>query len=142
MKKRFIACVLVLALGFAGCGSHEVKEIIATSVNTTTIAETTTTATTEPAPEPEITLPVIDGSTSTIPLHAYIKTKLLGGIYSEICDRTIHNKTFESFDRLLASVYSYAASRQVSARNVALLSVDGILPSRETFTDGSYPRNH
>jgi hypothetical protein len=37
------------------------------------------------------------------------------------------------------SVYSYAASRQVSAGNIALLAVDGITPSRESFTDGSYP---
>jgi phosphate transport system substrate-binding protein len=229
-----------------------------------------TTATTEPAPEPKITLPVIDGSTSTIPLHAYIKTKLLGGNYGENRYNTIHSKTFESFDKLIAgeadviltvpitpeqrelaentegftlgeeaialegfvfivnpenpvksltqkqirdiysgkitnwaevggddaeiiayqrnemsgsqsymnefmgetslmnapttmvisemgymvetvadytngkyaigySVYSYAASRQVSAGNVALLSVDGIMPSRESFIDNSYP---
>jgi ABC-type phosphate transport system substrate-binding protein len=293
MNKRFIAGLLVFVFGLTGCGSSEVTETNATPATTTvatfdmsTAAETTTTqavissttttittttaAITEPVPEPEITLPIIDGSTSTIPLHAYIKTKLLGGNYGENRYNTVHSKTFESFDKLLAgeadviltvaitpeqrviaentkeftlgeepialegfvfiinpenpvkslsqaqirdiysgkitnwkevggddaeiiayqrnetsgsqsymnefmgetpladapttmvisemgymvetvadytngkytigySVYSYAASRQVSAGNVALLSVDGILPSRESFTDASYP---
>jgi hypothetical protein len=37
------------------------------------------------------------------------------------------------------SVYSYAASKQVSAGNVAFVAVDGVLPDRESFTNGSYP---
>jgi ABC-type phosphate transport system substrate-binding protein len=280
--KKIIAIISTAIILLTSCGSLETAESITTSATTTAAAtfETTTTAaitltetttsTTAPIYEPKITLPVIDGSTSTIPLHAYIKTKLIGGIYSEIRDRTVHSKTFESFDKLLAgeadviltvpitpeqrviaentegftlgeeaialegfvfivnpenpvksltqaqirdiysgkitnwaevggddaeiiayqrnetsgsqsymnefmgetpladapttmvisemgymvetvadytngkyaigySVYSYAASRQVSAGNVALLSIDGILPSRESFSDGSYP---
>jgi ABC-type phosphate transport system substrate-binding protein len=310
MKGRFIAGVLVFALGLSACGSNGATETVAMPVTTTETAfETTTTSVTtmpsiivttttpsettialsettiapsettttpsetttiETAPEIEKTFPVIDGSTSTIPLHAYIKAKLSGGIYSEISDRIVHSKTFEAFDNLLAgkadviltvpitpeqrviaektegftlgeepialegfvfivnpenpvksltqtqirdiysgkitnwadvggddteiiayqrntnsgsqsymnefmsetplvdapttmvinemgymvetvadytngkyaigySVYSYAASRQVSAGNVALISVDGIHPSRESFIDGSYP---
>jgi hypothetical protein len=37
------------------------------------------------------------------------------------------------------SVYSYAAEKQANAANITLLAVDGISPSRETFTDKSYP---
>ncbi|MDR0943615.1 MAG: substrate-binding domain-containing protein [Ruminococcus sp.] len=278
MKKIIVTLTAILLL--TSCTSPETIETITTPQTTaaetfeiSTIKETTTEAVTTTAviiPEPKITLPIIDGSTSTIPLHAYIKTKLLGGDYSGNRYNTIHSKTFESFDKLIAgkadviltvpitpeqrvitehtegftlgeepialegfvfivnpenpvknltqaqirdiysgkitnwkevggddaeiiayqrneisgsqsymnefmgetpladapttmaindmgymieavadytngkyaigySVYSYAASRQVSAGNVALLAVDKILPSRESFTDGSYP---
>jgi ABC-type phosphate transport system substrate-binding protein len=283
-KFNIALIMLFIIIVLTSCGSPETAEAIAAPATTTaatfkmsTTSKTATVTTTEAVttataitPETKITLPVIDGSTSTIPLHAYIKTKLLGGNYGENRYYTTHSKTFESFDRLLAgeadviltvpitpeqrvtaentegftlgeepialegfvfivnpensvknltqaqicdiysgkitnwkevggddaeiiadqrnetsgsqsymnefmgetpladapttmvisemgymmetvadytngkyaigySVYSYAASRQVSAGNVALLAVDGILPSRESFTDGSYP---
>jgi phosphate transport system substrate-binding protein len=37
------------------------------------------------------------------------------------------------------SVYSYAASAQEEAGNVRFLAIDGVSPSRETLSDGSYP---
>jgi ABC-type phosphate transport system substrate-binding protein len=37
------------------------------------------------------------------------------------------------------SVYTYAAEKQANAANITLLAVDGVAPSRETFTDKSYP---
>jgi phosphate transport system substrate-binding protein len=118
MKRRLTAAVLAIALGFVGCGVTETAAEVTTTATTTagtfemstaaeatteaTIVTTTTVTITEPTPELEITLPVIDGSTSTIPLHAFIKTKLIGGDYSEHRENTIHSKTFEAFDKLIA----------------------------------------
>jgi phosphate transport system substrate-binding protein len=283
-KLNIALIMLFTIIVLTSCGSPETAEAITapattapatfeipTATETATVTRTEAVATTTAiTPTSEITLPIIDGSTSTIPLHAYIETKLLGGNYSEIRYNTVHSKTFEAFDKLIAgkadviltvpitpeqrvitentkgftlgeepialegfvfivnpenpvkslsqaqirdiysdkitnwaeiggddaeiiayqrnetsgsqsymngfmgetlladapttmvisemgymvetvadytngkyaigySVYSYAASRQVSAGNVALLSVDGILPSRESFTGRSYP---
>jgi phosphate transport system substrate-binding protein len=277
LKKSLIIFAAIVIL--TSCASTETAEA-ATPATTTaaaaevsTVAETTTTTHETKSAisiEAEISLPVIDGSTSTIPLHAYIITKFGGGNYGENRYYTTHSKTFEAFDKLIAgeadviltvpitpehrviaentegftlgeeaialegfvfivnpenpvkslsqaqirdiysgkitnwkevggddaeiiayqrnetsgsqsymnefmgetplvtapttmvindmgymmetvadykngkyaigySVYSYAASRQVSAGNVALLAIDGIKPNRESFISGTYP---
>jgi ABC-type phosphate transport system substrate-binding protein len=118
--KKFITVITAIIL-LTSCGVSETMEIITTPAATTKVITTTITAiektitaiektttaiektiTTITEPEPIVTLPVIDGSTSTIPLHAYIITKFVGGNYGDNRYRTTHSKTFESFDKLLS----------------------------------------
>jgi ABC-type phosphate transport system substrate-binding protein len=117
MKGRLIAGLLSLALGLSGCGTLEsteatvttataaaaTVEITTTSVETTatTTYITTTAAINEPVPYEEITLPIIDGSTSTIKLDAYIRAELLGISIQEASYGTKHSKTFEAFENLV-----------------------------------------
>jgi phosphate transport system substrate-binding protein len=113
MKRRFIAGLLVFALSLSGCGVPETEEVIVTTdvttttevttttakATTTTVAETTTTTIAEPADEK--TFPIIDGSTSTIKLDAYIRAKLLGISIQVASYGTKHSKTFEAFEKLV-----------------------------------------
>jgi ABC-type phosphate transport system substrate-binding protein len=117
MKRRFITGILVIALGLSGCGTPESAEAVVTTATTaaatfemSTVAETTAEATTslattftttEPTPEIEKTFPIIDGSTSTINLDAYIRSELLGISIQDALYDTQHNKTFESFENLV-----------------------------------------
>jgi ABC-type phosphate transport system substrate-binding protein len=112
MKCRLIAGLLVLALGFSGCGNSETAEAFTTTVTsaaassmstTTTTTATTTAATTAAIAEPivEKTFPIIDGSTSTIALDAYVRAKQHGISTQEAMSHTKHNKTFEAFEKLV-----------------------------------------
>jgi phosphate transport system substrate-binding protein len=117
MKKFITALAAIIIL--TSCGTPETAEAIVTPATTTaatslmsTITEATTTyattiitsenTTAKPQKESERREFIIDGSTSTIPLHAYITTKLFGGNYGENRYRTTHSKTFEAFDKLIA----------------------------------------
>jgi phosphate transport system substrate-binding protein len=120
MNKRLISVVLVIALGLTACGSDAAGEAIASAATAATVTtpmstteETTPTATTKAItttvtsaitksdPEPEKTFPIIDGSTSTIKLDAYIRAELLGISLQDALYDTKHNKTFEAFENLV-----------------------------------------
>jgi ABC-type phosphate transport system substrate-binding protein len=119
MKRMIIVGLLVIALELAGCGSGEAAETITTSATTTAatspmsataeiIAAATTAiqteATTTPenlAPETKIVIPKIDGSTSTVALDAYFRSKILGIEINKAKRETVHNKTFEAFENLV-----------------------------------------
>ncbi|MDR0943717.1 MAG: substrate-binding domain-containing protein [Ruminococcus sp.] len=118
MKRRFIAGLLVIVLGLTGCGVPEAEEVIVTTDVTTTTETTTTEATTTTAkatttttttttiaePADEKTFPIIDGSTSTIKLDAYIRAKVFGISIQDASYNifnTTHSKTFEAFENLV-----------------------------------------
>jgi ABC-type phosphate transport system substrate-binding protein len=117
MKKRIITGLLILALGVTGCGSDTAAEATAapattaaaaspmstaaetTAANTTEVTKTATSSATEP--KAKKTFPIIDGSTSTISLDAYVRAKLRGISTQEAISQTKHNKTFEAFENLV-----------------------------------------
>jgi phosphate transport system substrate-binding protein len=118
--KKTIAAISAIVL-LTSCGVPETAEVIATTATATTASQMptatetttakTTTATTSITNEtenaktekqPEIRELIIDGSTSTIPLHAYIISKQSGENYGNVRYYTEHSKTFEAFDNLIA----------------------------------------
>lgn len=112
MKKK-ISAILAFAMLLSGCNSGKEPEAATvttvtsetTTAVTTTLATTTTTTTTttaaEEAPDPTENLPIMDGSTSAIPLEAGLKAELLGISYNEAKELVSHTKTHEAFERLL-----------------------------------------
>jgi phosphate transport system substrate-binding protein len=127
-ERTLTAGVLAIALGLTGCGKERTAEVIAASANSTaetsaaaiksetttakaavttkaattvtTTATTTTTAAASVIPVEKM-FPIIDGSTSTTKLDAYISAKLLGISIQDASYNTKHSKTFESFENLV-----------------------------------------
>lgn len=113
MKKK-ISFILAALMLLSGCNGNQTATTTQTDapVTSTTTAETTSVTTTKVTTASAVTttaeqsdpaeeLPVMDGSTSAIPLEAGLKAELLGITYSEAKELVSHTKTHESFERLL-----------------------------------------
>jgi phosphate transport system substrate-binding protein len=122
MKKIIVILTAILVLSSCGIPENAEEATTPTATTATTTAttsqtlpaaETTTAATTKttqteaitvsenPAPEADKTFPIIDGSTSTIALDAYFRSKILDISPNQARRQTNHNKTFEAFENLV-----------------------------------------
>ncbi len=113
--KRSLSFFLAAALFLSGCSSNtesisqtaeateESSDISVTEEAVTTSATTTSQPDSEDTSEPvaEIQLPLMDGSTSAIPLEAGLRAELLDISYTEALSQVEHTKTHTSFQRLL-----------------------------------------
>lgn len=123
--KKALPFLLAAALLLSGCSDNteslsqtldvteESSDITVTAeaviLSVTTTAQPASEESSEPAPEtaetaepvPEKLIPVMDGSTSAIPLEAGLRAERLGISYAEAMAQVEHTKTHTSFQRLL-----------------------------------------
>ncbi len=116
--KRFFVLLLALSL-LCGCGVEPVQTdpIEAPSEPTVSAEPTLSPASTDPALDSlRENLPVMDGSTSLIPLEAGIRAAIYGISMEEATAQVSHTTTWDSFYRLLTGeadlVFSVPLSRE------------------------------
>ncbi len=144
MKKK-ISLILAITMLLSGCNSNTLPEAAtetttsaalttttaattASAAATTTVATTTTSAAATAAEEadPAEKLPLMDGSTSAIPLEAGLKAELLGITYNEAKELVAHTKTHESFERLLSGEVDLILSVPISAEQQKMADEAGV----------------
>lgn len=143
MKKK-ISILLAITMLLSGCNSNTTTETTTTAETKVTTNETTTTAettavtttaetstsTTSAAEEekldPAEELPLMDGSTSAIPLEAGLKAELLGITYNEAKELVSHTKTHESFERLLSAEVDLIFSVPISSEQQKMADEAGV----------------
>ena len=153
--KKALAIILASAVLLSGCSAGtseppteaptatneavsgtEVSDItsapdVTESTTAATIPATTvqtTTATTQPAEqtEPLPELPVMDGSTSAIPLEAGLKARLLDIPYDKALELVSHTKTHTSFQNLLDGAVDLIFTVPISEEQQAMADEAGV----------------
>lgn len=123
--------LLLSALILCGCNNSSVEEVTGTSAQTeaasqTTSAKLTEAVTDETEKSPADLLPMMDGSTSAIPLEIGLKAGKLGIPFSEAKKLVSHTTTHDSFKRLISGEVDMIFSVPISEEQQKMADEAGV----------------
>ena len=140
--KQFLCLLLafVMLVGLmGGCASDSPAPTDTTGTEATEPSTKETTLSTEPSTEPTIdpiletlrnSLPLMDGSTSLIPLEAGIRAAIFGKTIEEATADVVHSSTWESFYNLLDGsvdlIFSCPLSEEQQAQDQIQLEMSAV----------------
>ncbi len=124
--KRLICLLLMLSL-LAGCGGPTHDDI----ETGPTEPQVTEPAASEPEPSPELAylrenLPVMDGSTSLIPLEAGIRAAIFGISQEEAAGQVVHSSTWEAFYNLIGERVDLIFTCPLSEEQLGILKEEQV----------------